>query len=87
MPTVLKRLEGISQCLIRLGAEMKQCIEDIRTISVKQQERIEQEHASALLAATVNNHVDAGQVSIHHMDDMEAKKVTNLLYLYCIKLR
>lgn len=74
MPTVLKRLEGISQCLIRLGAEMKQCVEDIRTVATKQQQQQEEELESAPLP---NDDSKNDGDPEHHIDDVEIKKVRN----------
>ncbi|XP_075991134.1 deformed epidermal autoregulatory factor 1-like [Anticarsia gemmatalis] len=77
MSGVLKRLDDIGQTLVRLAGELKQCVEDVRVVSTRQLERLEQERASALLAASVEGHVDAEQVSLHNVDDTEAKKCAN----------
>lgn len=77
MSGVLKRLGDIGQTLMRLAGELKQCVEDVRVVSTRQLERLEQERASALLAASVEGHVDAEQVSLHNVDDTEAKKCAN----------
>ncbi|KAM3968728.1 deformed epidermal autoregulatory factor 1 [Aphomia sociella] len=74
MGGVLKRLEDISQGLVRLAGELKQCIEDVRIVSARQIERLEQERASAILAASVDAQVEAEQVSLHNVDDSESKK-------------
>ncbi|PZC76569.1 hypothetical protein B5X24_HaOG204409 [Helicoverpa armigera] len=76
MSGVLKRLDDIGQSLVRLASELKQCVEDVRVVNARQLERLEQERATALLAASVDAHVDAEQVSLHNVDDTEAKKVS-----------
>ncbi|CAG5003293.1 unnamed protein product [Parnassius apollo] len=77
MSAVLKRLEDIGQTLVRVAGELKQCVEDVRIVSTRQIERLEQERASALLAAGVEAHVDAEQVSLHNVEDTESKKCAN----------
>lgn len=42
MSGVMKRLEDISQTLLRVAGDLKQCVEDVRTVSSKQLERLEQ---------------------------------------------
>ncbi|CAH2035711.1 unnamed protein product, partial [Iphiclides podalirius] len=74
MSAVLKRLEDIGQTLVRVAGELKQCVEDVRVISNRQQERLEQDRQSALLAATVETQGDPEQVSLHNVEDTEAKK-------------
>ncbi|XP_041987422.1 deformed epidermal autoregulatory factor 1 [Aricia agestis] len=74
---VLKRLEDIGQSLSRLATDLKQCLEDVRLVSSRQLERYEQERASAILAASVDAQVDAEQVSLHNVDDTDAKKCAN----------
>lgn len=74
MTAVLKRLEDIGQTLVRVAGELKQCVEDVRIVSNRQLERIEQERA-ALLAASVEPQDDTEQVSLHNVDDTESKKV------------
>lgn len=81
MSGVLKRLDDISQTLVRLSSELKQCVDDVRVVSARQLERIEQERASALLAASVDAQVDAEAVSLHNVDDTEAKKVCILRFI------
>ncbi|XP_047040581.1 deformed epidermal autoregulatory factor 1-like isoform X2 [Helicoverpa zea] len=78
MSGVLKRLDDIGQSLVRLASELKQCVEDVRVVNARQLERLEQERATALLAASVDAHVDAEQVSLHNVDDTEAKKEYNI---------
>lgn len=78
MSGVLKRLDDISQTLVRLAGELKQCVEEVKTVNARQLERIEQERASAILAASVDAHVDGEQVPLHNIDDTEAKKVRPL---------
>ncbi|XP_047543933.1 deformed epidermal autoregulatory factor 1 isoform X1 [Vanessa atalanta] len=75
MNKVLKRLEDIGQNLTRLSSEFKQCVEDVRVVSTRQLERLEQERTSAILAASVDAHVEAEQVSLHNVDESESKKV------------
>jgi Sec-independent protein translocase protein TatA len=75
MSNVLKRLDDIGQTLARLAGELKQCVEDVRVVSARQLERLEQERASAILAASVDAQVDAEQVSLQNVEDSEAKKV------------
>lgn len=75
MTAVLKRLDDISATLVRLGTELKQCVEDVTIMSARQLERLEQERASALLAASVEASVEAGQVPLHVVEDSETKKV------------
>ncbi|XP_046977317.1 deformed epidermal autoregulatory factor 1 isoform X3 [Vanessa cardui] len=75
MNKVLKRLEDIGQNLSRLSSEFKQCVEDVRVVSTRQLERLEQERTSAILAASVDAHVEAEQVSLHNVDESESKKV------------
>lgn len=77
MSGVLKRLDDIGQTLLRLAGELKQCVEDVRVVSARQLERLEQERTTALLATSVEDHVDAEQVSLHNVDDTEAKKCAN----------
>ncbi|CAG9558609.1 unnamed protein product [Danaus chrysippus] len=77
MTKVLKRLEDIGQNLTRLSGELKQCVEDVKIMSTRQMERLEQERASALLAASMDAHVEAEQVSLHNVDESEAKKCAN----------
>lgn len=79
MSGVLKRLDDIGQTLVRLASELKQCVEDVRVVNARQLERLEQERASALLAASVDAHVEAEQVSLHNVDETEAKKVSVIL--------
>ncbi|RVE42687.1 hypothetical protein evm_012654 [Chilo suppressalis] len=74
---VMKRLDNIGQTLVRLAGELKQCVEEVRIVSARHIERLEQERASALLAASVDAHVDAEQVSLQNVDDAEAKKCAN----------
>ncbi|XP_013183574.1 deformed epidermal autoregulatory factor 1 isoform X2 [Amyelois transitella] len=74
---VLKRLEDISQGLVRLAGELKQCVEEVKIVSARQMDRMEQERATALLAASVDAQVEAEQVSLHNVDDTEAKKCAN----------
>lgn len=76
MSGVLKRLDDIGQSLVRLANDLKQCVEDVRVVNARQLERLEQERATALLAASVDAHVDSEQVSLHNVDDTEAKKVS-----------
>ncbi|XP_037299756.1 deformed epidermal autoregulatory factor 1 isoform X2 [Manduca sexta] len=78
MSGVLKRLDDISQTLVRLAGELKQCVEDVRLVSSRQMERLEQERASALLAASVDAHVEAEQVSLHNVEEAEAKKFVQM---------
>ena len=73
---MLKRLDDIGQSLVRLASELKQCVEDVRVVNARHLERLEQERATALLAASVNAHVDGEHVSLHNVDDTEAKKVS-----------
>lgn len=75
MSKVLKRLEDIGQNLSRLSSEFKQCVEDVRLVSTRQLERLEQERASAILAASVDAQVEAEQVTLHNVDESESKKV------------
>ncbi|XP_048488925.1 deformed epidermal autoregulatory factor 1 isoform X1 [Plutella xylostella] len=75
MGGVLKRLDDISQTLLRVAGELKQCVEDVRVVSARQVERLEQERAAALLAASVDAQVDAEHASLHNMEDAEPKKV------------
>ncbi|XP_059055195.1 deformed epidermal autoregulatory factor 1 [Achroia grisella] len=77
MGGVLKRLEDISQGLVRLAGELKQCVDDVRVVSARQVERMEQERASALLAASVDAQVEAEQVSLHNVEESESKKCAN----------
>lgn len=77
MSGVLKRLDDIGQSLVRLASELKQCVEDVRVVSARQLERLEQERATALLAASVDAHVDADQVTLQAVDETEAKKVSS----------
>ncbi|CAH0703171.1 unnamed protein product [Spodoptera exigua] len=77
MSGVLKRLDDIGQSLVRLASELKQCVEDVRVVNARQLERLEQERAAALLAASVDAHVDAEHVSLHNVEDTEAKKCAN----------
>ncbi|XP_026735314.1 deformed epidermal autoregulatory factor 1-like [Trichoplusia ni] len=77
MSGVLKRLDDIGQSLVRLASELKQCVEDVRVVSARQLERLEQERATALLAASVDAHVDADQVTLQAVDETEAKKCAN----------
>lgn len=80
MSGVLKRLDDIGQTLVRLASELKQCVEDVRVMSSRQLERLEQERATALLAASVDAHVDTQQVSLHNVGDTEAKKVSGMTF-------
>ncbi|XP_028034946.1 deformed epidermal autoregulatory factor 1 isoform X2 [Bombyx mandarina] len=75
MSAVLKRLDDISETLVRLSTELKQCVEDVRRVSARQLERLEQERTSALLAASVDDQVDPEQVLLHNVEDTESKKV------------
>lgn len=75
MTAILKRLEDIGQTLARVAGELKQCVEDVRVVSNRQLERIEQERASALLAASVEPQDDSEQVTLHNVEDTESKKV------------
>ncbi|XP_073957292.1 deformed epidermal autoregulatory factor 1-like [Choristoneura fumiferana] len=75
MGGVLKRLDDIGSTLVRLAGELKQCVEDVRMVSARQLERLEQERAAALLAASVGQ-VDE-QAALHSVDDAEAKKCAN----------
>ncbi|XP_049885286.1 deformed epidermal autoregulatory factor 1 isoform X2 [Pectinophora gossypiella] len=77
MNGVLKRLDDIGQTLVRLAGELKQCVEDVRLVSSRQLERLEQERASALLAASVDAQVDAEQVSLHNVEETDSKKCAN----------
>ncbi|XP_026331941.1 deformed epidermal autoregulatory factor 1 isoform X1 [Hyposmocoma kahamanoa] len=77
MSGVLKRLDDIGQTLVRLAGELKQCVEEVKTVNARQLERIEQERASAILAASVDAHVEGEQVPLHNIDDTEAKKCAN----------
>lgn len=81
MSGVLKRLDDIGNSLVRLASELKQCVEDVRVVNARQLERLEQERATALLAASVDAHVEAEHVSLHNVDDNEAKKVSVKLRL------
>lgn len=75
MTGVLKRLDEISATLVRLGSELKQCVEEVTMISARQMERIEQERASALLAQSVEASVESEQVPLHVVQDTDTKKV------------
>ncbi|XP_072933866.1 deformed epidermal autoregulatory factor 1 isoform X2 [Epargyreus clarus] len=74
---VLKRLEDIGQTLMKLGSDVKQCVDDVKVINTRNMERMEQERASALLAANVDAQVDGDTVSLHNVEDSEAKKCAN----------
>ncbi|XP_034828478.1 deformed epidermal autoregulatory factor 1-like [Maniola hyperantus] len=76
MNKVLKRLEDIGQTLMQLSSELKQCVEDVRIMSARQLDRLEQERASAILAS-VDASVEAEQVSLHSVDESVPKKCAN----------
>lgn len=82
MSAVLKRLDDISETLVRLSTELKQCVEDVRRVSARQLERLEQERTSALLAASVDDQVDPEQVLLHNVEDTESKKVQVDIIIY-----
>lgn len=82
MNKVMKRLEDIGQTLMQLSSELKQCVEDVRIVSARQFDRLEQDRASAILAS-VDGTVDTEQVSLHSVDETVSKKV-NLLVLFIL---
>ncbi|XP_072930873.1 deformed epidermal autoregulatory factor 1-like isoform X2 [Epargyreus clarus] len=75
MDGLLKRMDDISNTLLRLAGDLKQCVDDAKVISARQLERLEQERATAMLAS-VDAHVDSDTVSLHNVDDTETKKNT-----------
>ncbi|XP_068633687.1 deformed epidermal autoregulatory factor 1 isoform X4 [Battus philenor] len=77
MSAVIKRLDDIGQTLVRVANELKQCVDDVRIVTSRQLERLEQERASALLAESVEAQVDADEVSLHNVEDAESKKCAN----------
>ncbi|XP_014366364.2 deformed epidermal autoregulatory factor 1 isoform X2 [Papilio machaon] len=77
LSTVLKRLEDIGQSLVRVASELKQCVEDVRIISTRQLERMEQERTSAILGTGVETEVDVEQVTLHNVEDTVSKKCAN----------
>ncbi|KAI5640959.1 SAND domain-containing protein [Phthorimaea operculella] len=76
MGGVLKRLDDIGSTLVRLVGELKACVEDVRMVSARQLERLEQERTSAMLAVNVDTGVDADQVPLHNVEGT-AKKCAN----------
>nr|XP_034839804.1 deformed epidermal autoregulatory factor 1-like [Maniola hyperantus] len=76
MNRVLKRLEDVGHSLMQLSSELKQCVEDVRIMSARQFDRLEQERASAVLAS-VDASVDSEQVSLHSVDESVSKKCAN----------
>ncbi|XP_013179624.1 PREDICTED: uncharacterized protein LOC106126479 isoform X4 [Papilio xuthus] len=77
LSSVLKRLEDIGQSLVRVANELKQCVDDVRIISTRQLERLEQERTSAILSAGVEAEVDVEQVTLHNVEDTVSKKCAN----------
>ncbi|XP_023938002.1 deformed epidermal autoregulatory factor 1 [Bicyclus anynana] len=76
MNKVLKRLEDIGQTLMQLSTELKQCVEEVRIVSTRQFDRLEQERSSSILEG-VDATVDAEQVSLHSVDEAISKKCAN----------
>ncbi|XP_039763346.1 deformed epidermal autoregulatory factor 1 isoform X2 [Pararge aegeria] len=76
MTKIIKRLEDIGQTLIHLSSELKQCVEEVRIVSARQLDRLEQERA-ALMLESVDTAVDAEQVSLHSVDESLSKKCAN----------
>ncbi|XP_053624473.1 deformed epidermal autoregulatory factor 1 isoform X2 [Plodia interpunctella] len=74
---VWKRLDDISQGLVRLAGELKQCVEEVKLLGARQLDRLEQERASALLVASVDAQVEAEHVSLNNVEDTESKKCSN----------
>ncbi|GBP47010.1 Deformed epidermal autoregulatory factor 1 [Eumeta japonica] len=74
---VVKRLDDICSTLVKAVTEIKRCVEDVKAISTRQMERLQQERASTLLAASVHAQVDAEQVSLRNLDESGTKKCAN----------
>ncbi|XP_038216480.1 deformed epidermal autoregulatory factor 1 isoform X2 [Zerene cesonia] len=74
---VERKMEELSEAVMKIYSELNQCKENIKAITSRFLERLEQERASALLTANVPAQVEADQVSLHNAEDEENKVCAN----------
>ncbi|XP_045509631.1 deformed epidermal autoregulatory factor 1 isoform X3 [Colias croceus] len=74
---VQKKMEELSQAVIKIYSELNLCKENIKAITSRFLERLEQERASSLLTTNVPAQAESDQVSLQNTEDEDNKACAN----------